>query len=566
MKHTISRSISVIILVVIGAIVYSTTLFNTFVWDSVPQIIENPDVHALNLNRIFTSSAAFPGITNPLNYYYKPVMYAVFAVVYFFFQENPLGYHAVQIAVHIANAILLLFVFRKWFKANLSLVLALVFLVHPLNYESVGYISALQDTLFLFFGLIALVLVMYENARYALVRYVAIFSLLLLSLLSKETGILCIGGLILYVWIFGRKGQMRRLLAAAVLATATYAVLRYVSSFDHYGYLTESAIMKTPLLQRIATIPAIFRYYLFTFIAPVRLGIDQQWTVARFSVFDAFVFLVISALVGAIGYVLFGPGKNIRRQKEFLFFSGLFLAGVLLHTHVIMAIDMTVADRWFYFPMIGLLGLVGLGIEKLNLKSTTAIVVAIIVVGLFSVRTFARSMNWTDMETLYEHDLRQQPNNYHLANKYAAELLRHDEIDTAEAILKQAYKDNPRYGALNNNLGYIYEKRGDHASSRIHYQKAVESRDFSERNHAAIVLSRIELFNFNRPERAKQIAADMLNSYPGDRDLLYDLAMAEYALGNRTEALRIAKKLDSDLSSKTVRNLIYAIENNVPVK
>lgn len=555
-----------IILLVVGAIIYSTTLFNSFVWDTIPQIVENPDVHTLNLKRIFTSSAAFPGITNPLNYYYKPVMYAIFALVYVFFQENPLGYHLVQIAFHISNAVMVLFVFRKWFKPNLSLVLALIFLVHPLNYESVGYISALQDTLFLFFGLIALLLVIYENGRHTVLRYVSISILLLLSLLSKETGVLCIGAVGLYIWIFGKKGQMGRLIGATMFAAATYALLRYISAFDHYGYLTESAIMKASLWERVAAIPALFRYYIFTFIAPVQLGIDQQWTVNGFSLFDTFVLLVITGHVALIGYVLFGAKKTIPHQKELLFFTGLFFAGVLLHAHIIMAIDMTVADRWFYFPMIGLLGLVGLGFEKLKLNHTVALAIAIIAIGLFSVRTFARSMNWTDMETLYEHDLRHQPDNYHLANKYGAELLSHGEFDAAETVLKHAHKVNPNYGAVNNNLGYIYHVRGDYALARTHFEKAIAAQDFSERDNAAIALSRIELFQFDRPERAKQIAKDMLQSYPKDRDLLYALAMAEYALGNREEALNIAQKLQSDLSSEQVKKLIYAIENNLPVK
>ncbi|MBI1862493.1 tetratricopeptide repeat protein [Candidatus Microgenomates bacterium] len=563
-KHNITLTASLLLIIIVGLFIYSKTLSNSFVWDNIPQIVNNPDVQTLNLKRIFTSSAVFPHSQNTLNYYYKPVMYAVFALLYSFFQENVIGYHLLQVIIHIANAVLVLLLMRKYFKPNLALFLSLIFLVHPLNYETAGYLAALQDTLFFFFGFLALVLVHYEKPRNNVARSSCIGILILLSLLSKETGLLCVIAIGAYEWLYKNRKDQLIFLVTTVVTLIAYAALRINASHTQYGFLNASTVMKLPLYNRLLAVPLILSYYLITFILPFALVIDQQWTVngpsLRYFIAPLMVVCLFIALVFWIGK---RAGKSSTETKAFRFFLVLFVSGIAFHIHILMPLDMTVADRWFYVPMVGLLGLMGLAVQRVRLNKTLAIGIAIVIIGLLSLRTFVRGLDWTDMMTLYTHDLEHSPNNYHLANKYAAELLKDSRYDEARPILEQAYLANNTYGPVNNNLAFVYEKSGQYDKAREHYIKALSAADFGDADKSYNALARIELFTFNNPAGAKKWTEKGLTQYPESILLRIDLAMEEYGMGNKTHAIAILRKLNN---TQRIRDLQTAMEKNISLK
>ena len=70
---------------------------------------------------------------------------------------------------------------------TLALFGALVFLVHPLNVETVVYVSSMQDILFFSFGMLAFLVVLKKELEFKWL--VTVFGGLLFSLLSKETGL-----------------------------------------------------------------------------------------------------------------------------------------------------------------------------------------------------------------------------------------------------------------------------------------------------------------------------------------------------------------------------------------
>src|SRR5688500_8187129 len=81
----LSLSAFIHIIVGLGLLIFSKTLVNELVLDNIPQIVQNPQVHKFDIVGIFTTSAVYPGQENSLNFYYKPIMYLVFAFIYPFF-------------------------------------------------------------------------------------------------------------------------------------------------------------------------------------------------------------------------------------------------------------------------------------------------------------------------------------------------------------------------------------------------------------------------------------------------------------------------------------------------
>ena len=103
----------------LGMIIYANSLFNSFVGDDFAQVRNNQSVHSIwNIPSLFTKGAFSKGAFNEnaeINYY-KPLLSSTFALIYFFSRENPLGFHLIQILIHITNSVLIYLIFRYFFR------------------------------------------------------------------------------------------------------------------------------------------------------------------------------------------------------------------------------------------------------------------------------------------------------------------------------------------------------------------------------------------------------------------------------------------------------------------
>ena len=102
------------------------------------------------------------------------------------FGLNPQGHHVVNLALHVANALLLFLVLRGLTGAPWkSGVVALLFAVHPLHVESVAWVVARKDTLSTFFMMLALGGYLWFVRRPGTRRYLCVLLAFSLGLLAK---------------------------------------------------------------------------------------------------------------------------------------------------------------------------------------------------------------------------------------------------------------------------------------------------------------------------------------------------------------------------------------------
>jgi hypothetical protein len=108
-----------------------------------------------------------------------------------------------------------------------------------------------------------------------------------------------------------------------------------------------------------------------------------------------------------------GIDKRVKRRanhlaKVLIAFLGWFVGGLLSYSQLV-PLDVTVADRWMYIPIVGLLGVIGVALEVAHIDrrrwKTLAIGVAVLVVIMLSLRTIARIVDWKDENHLLIHDL-----------------------------------------------------------------------------------------------------------------------------------------------------------------
>lgn len=527
-----------LIIFIVGIFVFFNVIFNNFVGDDTAQIVENPSIQLLkNTGSFFTSSTFYNGGNqNQAGVYYKPIQTLSFSFIYTLFGPNAAVFHIFQIIIHILNAFILFLFLKHIFNRSYSLLLSLIFLIHPINSEAVFYISALQDMLFFFFGILAIWLLTAFQSKKVLI-FIALF--LFLSILSKETGILFICASILYTLIFLRK-RFYPLLALNVLIFMVYLLLRVNS----VGLLTKSLaapIDRANLTERLLSMPEILFTYLKIFIFPLNLSSSYQWVVRQIATSNFLLPLLVDLLfIGAIFYfgAVFYKNHSEKNFRVFLFFAIWFLIGMVIHLQII-PLDATLAERWFYFPIIGLLGMIGILFDvfsfRVNYKWSFAI--SVMLVMLLSIRTFIRSFDWRDNMTLASRDIKVSPEAYDLENIIGLNLLQKGQIYEAKAHIERSIQ---LYPYLTNyiNLGLVYINLGDYPKAKEAYIDSLKYGDYSRAYEALGSLTLV----YGDSKQNINFIKGALMKFPNDAKLWLYLAILDYQYGSRDEAKEAISK------------------------
>jgi protein O-mannosyl-transferase len=139
-------------LLVFTFLVYSPSLNQPFLygWDD-GEYIDHPTVQNIsseNIGKYF--STFYLGM-------YQPIPVLAFAVNYHFSADNPLPYKLFNLLIHLINVALVFLLVRKLVKNDYAaLFAALLLAIHPLNVESIAWLSARSTGLFTLFYLLAL--------------------------------------------------------------------------------------------------------------------------------------------------------------------------------------------------------------------------------------------------------------------------------------------------------------------------------------------------------------------------------------------------------------------------
>jgi len=125
---------------------------------------------------------------------------------------GPAGHHLVNVLIHAANAVLLLWVLYRMTGAFWAAALvAALFALHPLRVESVAWVTERKDVLFMFFGLWAIWFYIGYALKPGILRYIGVFVFMGLGLLSKSMLVTlpCLL-LLLDIWPLGRLGRLTK--------------------------------------------------------------------------------------------------------------------------------------------------------------------------------------------------------------------------------------------------------------------------------------------------------------------------------------------------------------------
>lgn len=519
-----------VLLLVVG--VYVSSLNNQFLWDDEQQIVENTVIQDVkNLPSLFTQGIVYIPGRELSNGFYRPILSLAYMLIYLIGGGLPFFFRLFQIFLHGLNSILVYLLFLKLFPKNneAAFKASLVFAVHPGAAEAVLFISALGEPLYFFFSLLSFILFLTD--RFYLLSLFFFF----LSLLTKEAALILSLLLVLFLVLTNKRQKFFKL-GGYLMIVFIYLWLRIITTGGLVVNLNfPSLIAYAPLLAKILTSVYSVVFYLRLFFFPLNLSISNQTVIN--SVGD--IRFLSSALLLILTILAVFYFYQRKKDQLFLFFVFWFLTGLTVVLNFI-PLSATVAERWLYFPMVGILGALAAvfcQLEKRQFKILSAIFMIWLV--LLSLRTIRRTFDWKNGYTLYKHDLMVNPQSFELQNNYGVELFRRGEITKAKPYFQKSIELNPNWWFNYNNLGAVYEAEGDHQRAIEFYQKAIEKNDYflAYKNLASIYL---KMKNYQQANLILEKATGYF-SYQADLHRLYAISL--YQTQQKEAALKEAQIL-----------------------
>jgi hypothetical protein len=415
LKKLIDKNLSVLlILFVIGTISYFNVIKGPFFFDDEQFIEKNDYVHNFDIKKIYTSNVTEGAHTQ--SNFYRPNQQFVFSVLYKTFGPNADAFHFNSILFHIINSFLLfLLLILLGFNRTLSFVGCTLFLIHPIQTESVAYISGFADVLGLFFLLSGLIIFIYSlKEQYGRKWLLLLASLILylLALFSKESMVILFP-LTLLVSVFYIKkqkiktGKFQVTAGSVTAALVIFYLLLKFSVFNFSGTLgltNVENVYTEHLYVRIFTFIHILPEYLKMFFFPGELYYGKPYA----AYIDLFSQNSLRAFIGLmiIGIVIFALIK-FDKHPYLALGSGWFLLSLSPFSGII-PLNAMYLEHWIYIPAIGLIILILSAVQYFEIYKyrTVAFGGFVIISVLCMIRVHKRNEDWANPEKFYLNEIK----------------------------------------------------------------------------------------------------------------------------------------------------------------
>lgn len=270
-------------LLFLAIIAYIPALHAGFIWDDDKYVTNNPLLSEAGGWWKIWFSAHFQSQYFPLVYTTLRAEYAVWGL-------NPYGYHLVNVLLHGANAVLLWILLRRLSIPG-GWLAAAIFAVHPIEVESVAWVTELKNTestLFYFAALLAWV--RFVESKDGWLFYVLALVCQTLALFSKTTACTLPAGLVLILYIRKEPVNFKRALQIAPFVFMGLA-MGIVSIWweGHLGNYAEELGLSFNLLQRTLIATRALWFYFTKLILPVNLAFSYaRWQINTHDVLQYF--------------------------------------------------------------------------------------------------------------------------------------------------------------------------------------------------------------------------------------------------------------------------------------
>src|ERR1700675_460285 len=519
-------------------VVYSGSLSFDFVWDDLPQIVNNPIIRTWsNLPRAFGSDLWYHVSRHQV--YYRPLFVAWSMLNYTLFGLRPWGWHLGAVLLHVgAVAAVFWLVGRLGLEYWTAALAALIFALHPVHIEPVTWISAASDTLVTIFAALAFAaflngrdpernLQRNPEKRKRTAWWIASLALLACALLTKEMAVMFSALVAIYAWLHPaqKNASLGQRVLGAVMEAVPYAVvtLAYALLRKHALLHATGQFDPSPGLVDVArTLPLVLFIYLRQLLVPVGItGLYYTPYVTRaiLSQVVAPVILLGAALVGLWYW-------NRREGNSTVAFAGLWvLVGLApaLYLRNFGNGDF-VRDRYMYLPSIGFAILAAIALRRLpSIKGWSAQAVqgcaVLVLCSGYLCASITQQVYWANDLMVLLRGQSLYPGNPSTMAGLAKEYSKVGVHDRAIELAESVVRDHPEYGYGPLTLAEVYIHAGRFEEGRIWLDRVNPDYAKSEVGMAGLAGLYGQMGDY---ERALALCSEILQKEPNLYSALYN--------------------------------------------
>jgi tetratricopeptide (TPR) repeat protein len=535
---------------------------------------------------------------------YHPLVDTLFWVEDKLWGNSMLGYHIVNILLHVASALLLLKILQR-LEVPGAWLAAAIFALHPVQVESVAFLVELKNTLSaLFFFSAMLVYLRFDENRDR--KFYLLFSLLfVVGLFAKTVLALLPAAILIALWWKRGRLEWRRdvlpLIPFAVLGiaagVATGWMEREFSQAKGEGF-------EFSLFERLLIAGRAFWFYLGKIFWPSNLMLMYpRWNISP-TVWWQYLFPIAALTLLTIAWAL-------RRRWRWLlagmlFFTAMALPFLGLHSMRIFRFQF-VADHFQYLPIIGIIVPAAAGAATLlnrlrGWQRITGYTLCFSLLATLTVLSWRHSRMFRDSETCYRMVIEGYPGSWPAHFNLGYALLREGRQDEALVHFKKVLELNPddlaAVKGVNLNLGAVFLKKGYVDMAIFYYEKMLEvgpdyrayvgmgnalhrkgkfeeaianyNKALEIEPKSAVVKSNLAWMLATAPEaslrngpRALELAEQAVLSHEYEPLFLRTLAAAYAESGNFPKAIETAQRASQLATTQKMTGMIKALRNEL---
>jgi tetratricopeptide (TPR) repeat protein len=527
------------LLLVLGVIIaYQQVWHAGFIWDDDHHLTENPCIIGpLGFKDIWTTRAAI----------YYPMVLSSFWVEHFVWGLNPLSYHLVNVAMHAACAILLWRVLQN-LQVRGAWLGAALWALHPVQVESVAWITELKNTQSCLFYLFAIYFFVkwratngIEDRNSGICKYALVLIFAMMAILSNASTVMLPVVLGLCWWWIERCWRWRNVawLVPFVLISIAASGWTIWEQKVHSGAQGQEWAQSG--LDRAVIAGKDVWFYIGKLCWPHPLiFIYSRWEISSSSLTS-----YLPGFAAAMGLFILWLNRNTVLRPIFLAFTYFVISlfPVLGFFNVYFFRYSFVADHFQYLASIGPLALAAAGIVTLfdfvkQRRWWLEVAICVALLGLGTL-TWRQVRIYRNMETLWTDTLEKNPDSWMSDNNLGFVLFQKGQIEEAITYYKKAIQINPNSYNTEDDLGIALVRIGRVEEAMTQYRKAIEiNPDYADAHYNL----GNALLQTGRVEEAISHYQKAIKINPNSSEIEYNLGNVFLRTGRVEEAMTYYRK------------------------
>lgn len=441
------------VIVLLTMAVYVPVMRAGFIWDD--------DTH-LTRNLITESDGLYRSWLTMDQTNYRPLTWTSAWAEWRLWGMRAAGYHVVNVVLHAVSSLLVWRVLRR-LEVPGAWLAALIYAVHPVNVESVAWITQRKNVLSMMFYALSLLLYLRFEAEGRRPWYVFSIGSFLLSLLSKTAAVMMPFVLLLCAWWQRGRIGWKDLLRSVPFFVLSGLLGLVELKFEYAPLMDDEVVGTGGFFSRLAVAGWAVWFYLYKAVIPYKLTfIYPRWQINPFAVLS---YVPVAALLACFALLW-----RFRRTwgRPLLAGLGYFvvtLIPVLGFRNIYYMKYSLVADHWQYVSIVGVIALIaGAGVHfagrwRPAARGTAAVLAAVVIV-LLSLSTCRQERIYQNKDALWRDTIEKNPRAWMAHYNLGIALAGRNELDEAMACFREAIRIKPRLEGAYNNLGLALAKLG----------------------------------------------------------------------------------------------------------